>query len=201
MSEFDEIRAAFEPGGSWTASMVAQHRAHTELLPRDAPDVKAAETAVAFRGFLRQLRGSCLRAFRLDLDRRGAGRIAQMDFASACRRLGPNLQGGLIWRALHRGQGRPTDPLSFQDIDPEESENLEMLADAIRKTFGFHRDTGRRRRTLYSTTKLLKSPQSLHQGRVAQGAAKHSNMGRDTLFVRQVGSTLRGRQIGDNSTK
>mmetsp|Transcript_54343 Transcript_54343/g.137261 ORF Transcript_54343/g.137261 Transcript_54343/m.137261 type:complete len:620 (+) Transcript_54343:54-1913(+) len=79
-------------------------------------------------------RGSSLRAWRLDLDARGTGRVAMVDFTNACRQLGVASQGKLIWNNLRQDK---VTPLEFHELDPKEASNLEDFAETLWSTVGF----------------------------------------------------------------
>jgi len=85
-----------------------------------------------FVDFLKKHRGTALRAFRLDLDQRGIGKVAYMDFARACRKLGVQGQARSLWKSLC-----PDDrPLEFSGLDPAESDNLQSFAAALSGAVG-----------------------------------------------------------------
>jgi len=87
-----------------------------------------------FIKLLRQSRGTTLRAWRLDLDRRGTGRVAFPDFCTTCRELGLGPQGKLVW--YNARQDRVT-PLELHEVDAKEANNLELLAEILWETVGF----------------------------------------------------------------
>mmetsp|Transcript_133618 Transcript_133618/g.266597 ORF Transcript_133618/g.266597 Transcript_133618/m.266597 type:complete len:854 (+) Transcript_133618:39-2600(+) len=88
-----------------------------------------------FVKLLQQQRGCVLRAWRLDLDKRGTGRVAFADFTQACRQLGVPTQARLVWNALRsRDDSRP---LEFADLGGEEAANLDVLAETLWNTLGF----------------------------------------------------------------
>jgi len=88
-----------------------------------------------FVKLLQQQRGCVLRAWRLDLDKRGTGRVAFADFTQACRQLGVPNQARLIWNSLRsRDDSRP---LEFADLGGEEAANLDALAETLWNTLGF----------------------------------------------------------------
>lgn len=82
---------------------------------------------------LRQSRGSVLRAWRLDLDKRGGGRVAFTDFRQGCKELGLASLGQAVWSAL-RQESRT--PLELHELDPKAAEGLEELARALWDTVG-----------------------------------------------------------------
>jgi len=87
-----------------------------------------------FVKLLQQQRGCVLRAWRLDLDKRGTGRVALADFTQACRQLGVPNQARLIWNSLRsRDDSRP---LEFADLGGEEAVNLDALAETLWNTLG-----------------------------------------------------------------
>lgn len=88
-----------------------------------------------FTKSLIQQRGSLLRAWRLDLDIRGAGRVAFVDFAHACRRLGLASQARPIWSSLR--QKEDSRPLEFSELAKEEGANLEAFAETLWSSLGF----------------------------------------------------------------
>jgi len=78
-------------------------------------------------------RGSSLRSWRMDFDKRGDGRVPHVDFCSACRELGVVPQGRLVWSNLRRDR---VAPLELHDLDPHEAENLEDFCEALWAVFG-----------------------------------------------------------------
>eukprot|EP00930_Biecheleria_cincta_P047111 TRINITY_DN32599_c0_g1_i1.p1 TRINITY_DN32599_c0_g1~~TRINITY_DN32599_c0_g1_i1.p1 ORF type:complete len:661 (+),score=116.01 TRINITY_DN32599_c0_g1_i1:40-2022(+) len=93
--------------------------------------------AARLRSLLWRQRNSLLRAWRLDLDTRGAGTVAYPDFAIACRRLGLQCQSRLVWNSL-----RPFDDraLEFSELCPEEAENLESFTEILWEVAGLDMD-------------------------------------------------------------
>lgn len=91
-----------------------------------------------FVKFLQQHRGSVLRAWRLDLDIRGTGRIAFVDFAHACRQLGVPNQARLVWNALRTQDDSRL--LEFADLGGEEATNLDVFAETLWDRLGFDLD-------------------------------------------------------------
>jgi len=88
-----------------------------------------------FAKLLLHQRGSLLRAWRLDVDLRGAGRVAYLDFVHACRRLGVANQARPIWASLrHKEDSRP---LEFAELASEEGSNLEAFAETLWNSMGF----------------------------------------------------------------
>jgi len=90
--------------------------------------------ASRFVRFLIRERGSSLRAWHLELDVRGTGRVALIDFTNACRKLGVANQGKLIWNNLHSDK---VTPLEFHELDPREAGNVEDFAETLWSTVGF----------------------------------------------------------------
>lgn len=93
--------------------------------------------AARLRSLLYRQRNSLLRGWRLDLDTRGAGTVAYSDFAIACRRLGLQCQSRLVWNSL-----RPFDDraLEFEELCPEEAQNLESFAEILWEVAGLDMD-------------------------------------------------------------
>lgn len=92
-----------------------------------------------FCKFLKKRRGSCLRAWRLDLDVRGTGRVAHADFVNACRTLGIGDQSKTIWRSMDLSRNQPLEPLEpmeFKDLAPEEGKALEEFAGVLWQAVG-----------------------------------------------------------------
>lgn len=90
--------------------------------------------ASRFAKLLQQHRGSLLRAWRLDLDIRGSGKVAYVDFAHACRKLHVMSQARNIWASL-----RPKDdprPLEFSELGSEEAANLDAFAEVLWNALG-----------------------------------------------------------------
>jgi len=102
----------------------------------DALPGEGGPPANRFIQLLRQQRGTLLRAWRLDLDKRGTGRVAYADFTNTCRRLGLAGQGRQIWNALRDDQR----PLEFQDVAEREAVNLESFARTLWYAVGFDLD-------------------------------------------------------------
>jgi len=98
-------------------------RRHTQLS-------RGAESPVVrFVKKLRRSRGCLLRAWRMDMDLRGAGLVAQADFIRACRRLGFSSEVTELWNSFRPGQG--TAPLEFREFDGPEAMNLDRFAEAL----------------------------------------------------------------------
>jgi len=100
----------------------------------------AAHTSSAVSHLVKVLlerRGCLLRAWRLDLDIRGSGRVAFVDFTQACRRLrGLNAHARNIWSSL-----RPNDdprPLEFSELGGNEAENLDAFVEVLWLSMGFN---------------------------------------------------------------
>jgi len=87
-----------------------------------------------FIKFLVKERGSTLRGWRMELDKRASGRVAFVDFTNACRNLGISSQGKLIWNNLRQDK---VTPLEFHELDPKEANNLEDFAETLWSTVGF----------------------------------------------------------------
>lgn len=91
-----------------------------------------------FVDFLRKKRGCILRAWRLDLDARGAGRVTRGEFVSSCKTmLGPT-EARQLWTSL-RPTGGP-EPLEMSELDAEESANINKFAESLWSNFGFDLD-------------------------------------------------------------
>lgn len=90
--------------------------------------------AARFVKLLVKEKGSVLRAWRMDLDKRGTGRVAYTDFTNACRNLGVSSQGKLIWNNLRQDK---VTPLEFHELDEKEASNLEDFAETLWSTVGF----------------------------------------------------------------
>mmetsp|Transcript_73609 Transcript_73609/g.204590 ORF Transcript_73609/g.204590 Transcript_73609/m.204590 type:complete len:993 (+) Transcript_73609:89-3067(+) len=82
---------------------------------------------------LLQLRGNLLKAWRMDLDMRGAGRVGQNDFMHAISKLFPWMKVKPIWGSMRPNSN---EPLSFSDLAHNESDNLESLMNVLRDTCG-----------------------------------------------------------------
>jgi len=91
-----------------------------------------------FMKLLRQQRGCLLRAWRLDLDHRGIGRVAFNDFSQACRRLGFGGDARTIWASFRPDGGSAA--LEFRELDYEEAVNLERFGEALWSEAGFDLD-------------------------------------------------------------
>jgi Ca2+-binding EF-hand superfamily protein len=90
--------------------------------------------ASRFIKLLQQRRGSMLRAWRLDLDIRGSGKVAYVDFAHACRQLHVMSQAKNIWSSL-RLKDDPR-PLEFSELGIEEAANLDAFAEVLWNALG-----------------------------------------------------------------
>jgi len=91
-----------------------------------------------FVKLLQQHRGSLLRAWRLDLDIRGSGKVAYVDFAHACRQLHIMSQARNIWSSL-RAKDNP-HPLEFSELGSEEAANLDAFAEVLWNALGLDLD-------------------------------------------------------------
>lgn len=90
--------------------------------------------AARFVKLLVQQRGCVLRAWKMDIDKRGTGRVAFVDFCNACRELHMAPQGKLVWNNVR--QDRVT-PLELRELDAREAANLEDFSDTLWRTVGF----------------------------------------------------------------
>lgn len=86
---------------------------------------------------LKRLRGTTLRAWRADLDRKGLGRLTYQDFASGLRKLGLSGQARNIWNSLRQKGQESAAPLELGDLDPEEASNLERFTQTLWDKNGF----------------------------------------------------------------
>lgn len=94
------------------------------------PNASADDSPVTrFLASLREKRGTVMRAWLLDLDRRGCGRVSNADLAAACRALGYPKEVKLIWDGLRR-EGTATS-LRLHDLDAEEAANLDQFAEVL----------------------------------------------------------------------
>jgi len=96
------------------------------------------EQCLAFHALLRQRRGSLLRAWRLDFDSQGHGRVSNADFVKTCRNLGFAGETRHVWRGL-KGEVSSA-PLRFQEFAPDEFANLEEFVDTLWAKVGFDFD-------------------------------------------------------------
>eukprot|EP00927_Polykrikos_kofoidii_P046939 TRINITY_DN41043_c0_g2_i1.p1 TRINITY_DN41043_c0_g2~~TRINITY_DN41043_c0_g2_i1.p1 ORF type:complete len:1417 (+),score=227.19 TRINITY_DN41043_c0_g2_i1:78-4328(+) len=78
---------------------------------------------------LRQVRGSSMRGWRLDLDRLGVGWVSRGGFATACRTLGFGAETKQFWQAL-RPDGSSA-ALRFHELDEVEADNLERFVEVL----------------------------------------------------------------------
>jgi len=78
--------------------------------------------------------GAVLRAWRMELDKRGTGRVAYLDFTNACRKLGLGPQGKL---ALGNMRSDRLSPMELHELEPVEAENLEKFAEILWTKCGF----------------------------------------------------------------
>eukprot|EP00929_Paragymnodinium_shiwhaense_P047734 TRINITY_DN24208_c0_g1_i1.p1 TRINITY_DN24208_c0_g1~~TRINITY_DN24208_c0_g1_i1.p1 ORF type:complete len:882 (-),score=214.39 TRINITY_DN24208_c0_g1_i1:230-2875(-) len=78
---------------------------------------------------LKALGGTALRAWRLEIDRQGTGKVAYTDFVKACRALNLHTQGKAAIKSLRAPQR--TDPLEFSEFAVEESQNIEKFSEAL----------------------------------------------------------------------
>eukprot|EP00928_Gymnodinium_smaydae_P024698 TRINITY_DN19914_c0_g3_i1.p1 TRINITY_DN19914_c0_g3~~TRINITY_DN19914_c0_g3_i1.p1 ORF type:complete len:1437 (+),score=363.73 TRINITY_DN19914_c0_g3_i1:481-4311(+) len=97
-------------------------------------------------GFLELMlrsRGSVLRAFRLDMDVRGFGRVPFFDFARYCRELHCKTNTLMLWRCFRpnsTGGGDPGEPLRFQELGGAEVANLDGFIDVLWQAVSFDLD-------------------------------------------------------------
>lgn len=88
-----------------------------------------------FLNVLRKNRGTILRAWRLDLDVRGTGRVAYVDFSAACRKLKCDTKEvRAIWDSIRQDRG--STPLEFHELAPEEASNMEAFCKVLWDTVG-----------------------------------------------------------------
>jgi hypothetical protein len=82
-----------------------------------------------FEDHLRGLRGTVLAAWRLDVDLHSTGKVAYMDFSTACRTLQLSTQCSAALKCL-RAPSR-SDAIEFGEIGRQEAENIEQFCDAL----------------------------------------------------------------------
>eukprot|EP00929_Paragymnodinium_shiwhaense_P112221 TRINITY_DN80484_c0_g1_i1.p1 TRINITY_DN80484_c0_g1~~TRINITY_DN80484_c0_g1_i1.p1 ORF type:complete len:1135 (-),score=353.84 TRINITY_DN80484_c0_g1_i1:212-3616(-) len=88
-----------------------------------------------FLAFLRTVRGSVLRGWRLDLDKDGAGTVLFSDFSLFCRRNNFPGKAMKVWNFLRPdGSGLP---LAFHEVAAREALNLERFAEDVFGSFHF----------------------------------------------------------------
>eukprot|EP00419_Tripos_fusus_P025767 CAMPEP_0172727552 /NCGR_PEP_ID=MMETSP1074-20121228/91743_1 /TAXON_ID=2916 /ORGANISM="Ceratium fusus, Strain PA161109" /LENGTH=900 /DNA_ID=CAMNT_0013554715 /DNA_START=96 /DNA_END=2798 /DNA_ORIENTATION=+ len=109
-----------------------QSRAEAYSAALSAADSNSA--AGRFVKILQQHRGSILRAWRLDLDIRGSGKVAYVDFAHACRQLHVMSQARNIWSCL-RSKDDPRS-LEFSELGSVEAANLDAFAEVLWNALG-----------------------------------------------------------------
>jgi hypothetical protein len=90
----------------------------------------------SFVDLLRRQRGTVLRAWRMDLDHRGVGRVTFADLASACRKLNLSGEARSVWKALRISE-KTTDSIKFAELDHQEAANLDRLVQLLWHKFGF----------------------------------------------------------------
>mmetsp|Transcript_47642 Transcript_47642/g.101943 ORF Transcript_47642/g.101943 Transcript_47642/m.101943 type:complete len:701 (+) Transcript_47642:57-2159(+) len=136
--QYDQTRAGRPVRYSYRIDTItlAQLRRYEGRLAAMARGLQPGQDAYPIDRFIKLLkdkRGQLLRAWRLDLDVRGAGRVAYIDFAQNCRRLGIADEARTLWNALCP-DGRPLD---FARFGGEEANNLEAFAEALWHSVGF----------------------------------------------------------------
>jgi len=102
----------------------------------------ARETKHIFLQFLRHRRGTTLRGWRLDIDRRQTNSVTYTDLMASCRKIGLSLaEARRVWRAYRPlGQGCPALPLEFAEFDPQEFDNLNSFLDVLWEELNFDID-------------------------------------------------------------
>lgn len=86
---------------------------------------------------LRKLRGSVLRAWRLDMDIHCTGKVAYTDFVRARCALSFHGQLKQAWKCLRPNR---TDPIEFHELAEAEASNLERFSEALWNLCGFDVD-------------------------------------------------------------
>lgn len=81
----------------------------------------------SFVRLLRHMRGSVLRAWRIDLDVRGYGRVLREDLQTFCRRCG-FASWRAVWNVLRPEGARA---LEFREVAPKEFDNVRCFVDAV----------------------------------------------------------------------
>eukprot|EP00929_Paragymnodinium_shiwhaense_P020058 TRINITY_DN13495_c0_g1_i1.p1 TRINITY_DN13495_c0_g1~~TRINITY_DN13495_c0_g1_i1.p1 ORF type:complete len:1311 (-),score=200.88 TRINITY_DN13495_c0_g1_i1:116-4048(-) len=104
---------------------------HEQAEARRGVERPSQRNAVAARfvEFLRQQRGSVLRAWRLDLDKTSQGWVTRANFAAACRSIGFGGEARQIWDSI-RPDGNSA-PVRFHELDACEADNLERFAQLL----------------------------------------------------------------------
>merc|ERR1719387_3229097 len=104
-------------------------------------DIEAQEFRRIFLKFCRDRRGSGLRAWRLDLDRRGINRVPYLDFRDGASHMGLELhEVRLAWQAYGPPGGCPATALEFHEFDPAEWDNLNKFLELLWDEFNFDLD-------------------------------------------------------------
>lgn len=141
---FDEIAmehgALERPGEEPTICLAQFQRFQVRVMSVSSLAAAADEHSPAMR-FVKaskQKRGTFLRAWRMDVDLRGNGKVAQGDFVNACRKSGFGNQAKLIWDNV-RPEGLA--PLELHELESTEANNLEDFAEALWSSVGL--DLGR----------------------------------------------------------
>jgi len=88
-----------------------------------------------FLKHLAKVHGCVLRAWRIDLDVRGNGRVGYIDFINGCRKMGLGVQAKNIWGNLRQGDDMTT--LEFHEIGGIEAENMESFAEVVWTNCGY----------------------------------------------------------------
>jgi len=110
---------------------------------KEPPAAEAArDMRRTFLQFCRDRRGSGLRVWRLDIDKRGLNRVPYLDFKHATLQMGLTLDEiRLVWEAYRPpGSGTLSTPLEFWEFDPAEWANLNKLLELLWEQFHFDID-------------------------------------------------------------
>lgn len=111
--------------------------------PKKCPLAEAArDMRRTFLQFCRDRRGSGLRVWRLDIDKRGLNRVPYLDFKNATLQMGLTLdEMRLVWEAYRpSSSGTLSTPLEFWEFDPAEWANLNNLLELLWEKFHFDID-------------------------------------------------------------
>jgi hypothetical protein len=95
---------------------------------------KSTAAVDALVSALKARRDTVLRAWRLDFDLKGCGRVDKADFERACRMFGRKDDMPVVWEKLRPGSsGANTSsaPLFFHDLAEIEAENLQRFAEGM----------------------------------------------------------------------
>lgn len=133
---FEEIASekgdttARPPDSTGTATItLAQFRRFEKRVVEQSVSSSAAQLVDVLQ---KRYNGSVLRAWMLEMDQRGVGRLVYKDFADACSRLGIAKQSRGMWEKL----SPDGCALEFADVAPAEAQHVERFVSALAAVTG-----------------------------------------------------------------